>query len=105
MSSTKDSQSRRRLGVVSNHLEASDTSDTPERRLYYVNNCNASRNAAVPHASATGQSNSYSRVHGHVSGQNVEWMGIPSVGGHVIHETIYKKSKGEGIAMVRRVLL
>lgn len=104
MSSAKDAQSRRRLGVVSSHLEPSDTSGIPEMHSYHMNNCNAIRNSVVPHASATGQSSSYSRVHGHVSSQNVEWIGIPSVGGSLLQETIYKKSKGEGIAMVRPIL-
>eukprot|EP00889_Picochlorum_renovo_P002377 jgi/Picre1/29407/NNA_004795.t1 len=95
MSSARDSQSRRRLGVVSSHLGSSDTSGIPEMRSYHVNACTGGRDSVVPHASATGQSSSYSRVHGHVSTHNVEWIGIPSVGGSSLQETIYKKSKGE----------
>ena len=85
----------RRLNVISGHISSrSSTSDD-----LGANHCNA-LTTDLPHASATGNPSSYSRVHGTVSTDPVQWKQIESVAGKSLQEVIYRKSEGEGIAMV-----
>lgn len=87
----------RRLNVISRHIskESSSTECSKNNTSAILTKEN------VPHASATGNPSSYSRVHGSVSSLPVQWVEIPSVAGKALQEVIYRKSKGEGIAMVR----
>jgi len=80
---------RRRMGVFSRHV-------SPSNEAVSIQNTSG----VVPHASASGEASSYSKVHGKVSSENVQWVQIASVSGKHLEETLYKKSKGEGIAMV-----
>ena len=80
---------RRRLGVFSRHI-------SPSSEKVSIQNTSG----VVPHASASGEASSYSKVHGKVSSEKVQWLQISSVSGKQLEETLYKKSKGEGIAMV-----
>lgn len=84
----------RRLSIISRQIPSQSSGDLET-------NCCSGLKENVPHASATGNPSSYSRVHGKVSTEPVQWMEVKSVAGKPMEEVLYKKSKGEGIAMVR----
>lgn len=93
---SQDERHNRRLRVISRQIPTQSSRE----EILNTNDCNVST-GKVPHASATQNSNSYSRVHGKVSTEPVQWLEVQSVARNTLQEVIYRKSKGEGIAMVR----
>lgn len=96
--------SDRRLGIIASHVSIpegtlQDTSSPNQSSVPQINLCNSS-SSLIPNASATGKPSSYSKIHGSVSNKKVEWLDIRSVGGKVLSEVKYQKSKGEGMAKV-----
>lgn len=100
---------QRRIGVLSGHVSGEGVpktikseSSTSISNSLIPNTCNTVQldRSRVPHASATGLESNYSKVHGKVSSRPVQWIDIVSVAGKPLEETIYQKSKGEGIAKV-----
>lgn len=96
--------SDRRLRIIASHVSIpegtlQDASSSDQSSTAKINPCNSS-STLIPNASATGKPSSYSKIHGFVSNKKVEWLDIPSVGGKVLSEVKYQKSKGEGIAKI-----
>lgn len=54
----------------------------------------------APYASATGQPNSYARVHGEVPRAPATWRSVPVVNREELTDVKYDKAVGEGIAKV-----